>query len=169
MDLVDRIRDLRAVGIFWAAAGIAVGLLIVPSVMDAGPGGGAVMQGIVRRKFPMIMTITGTIVILTGLRLYMVRFSWAWLQTPDGIVLTLGGILALGAYAIGVFVQRPTAQRLGVLAAEMARGGAADPARAAEMQALRARMLRVARLTAWHLAGAAALMAGHLLATLAGA
>ena len=45
MDLVDRIRDLRAVGIFWAAAGIAVGLLIVPSVMDAGPAGGAVMQG----------------------------------------------------------------------------------------------------------------------------
>jgi hypothetical protein len=153
-------------GIFWAGAGIVLGLFVVPSVMEAGPQAGGVMLGIARRRLPMVMTVLGAIVVLTGLRLYMLRFSPAWLSTPNGIVLTVGGVLGLGAFAIGVFVQRPAAMRMGVLAAEIARaGGTPDPARAAEVQALRAKLGRAATLTALHLLGAATLMAVQRLAS----
>jgi uncharacterized membrane protein len=153
-------------GIVWAGGGIILGFFIVPSVLDAGPAGGAVMLWAVRRKLPVIMTIAGTIVIVTGLRLYMLRFSMAWLGTANGIVLSLGAILALGAFAIGVFVQRPAAQRMSTLAAEIAKaGGQPDPARAAEVQALRAKLGMAARLTAWHLMGAATLMAAQRIAS----
>jgi uncharacterized membrane protein len=154
-------------GILWAGGGIAAGLVFVPSVLDAGPAGGAVMAGVLKRRFPVIMTVAAILVVLSGLRLYMLRFSGAFLGTPEGIVLTLGAVLGLGAFVLGVFVQRPIAERVGALAAQIQAGGTPPtPEQAAEIGALRERMGRVARLTAWHLVVSAFLMASHRLAAM---
>ena len=37
-------------GIFWAGGAIVLGLFVVPAVLDAGPAGGAVMAGVVKRS-----------------------------------------------------------------------------------------------------------------------
>jgi len=154
-------------GILWAGGAIAVGFFIVPSVMEAGPAGGAVMAGILKRRFPVLMTVSAVLVVLSGLRLYTMRFSGAFLGTPEGIVLTLGALLGLGAFFIGIFVQKPTAERMSALGAQIAAaGGPPTPAQAEEMQALRARLGRVARLTAWHLVLASLLMASHRFAAM---
>jgi hypothetical protein len=150
--------------IFWAGGAIAVGFFIIPAVIEAGPGGGAVMAGVVKRKFPLVMTTVATVVLLTGLRLYMIRFTPAWLGTGEGIVLTLGALAAIGAFALGVFVQRPVAMRLSALAGAIAASGAPPTAaQAGELQALRLRLGKIGRLTAWHLLAAAVLMASHRL------
>ncbi|MGE0159866.1 MAG: hypothetical protein AB7T31_10690 [Gemmatimonadales bacterium] len=156
-------------GIVWAGGAIVAGLFLVPSVMDAGPAGGAVMAGMLKRRFPMLMTISAALVVLSGLRLYAMRFSMAFLGTTEGIALTLGGLLGLGAFFIGSFVQGPTARRLGALGAQMSAGGSPPtPEQAAEMQALRTRLGKVATLTAWHVVLASLLMAGHRLAAMIG-
>jgi len=152
-------------GIFWAGAAIATGLFIIPSVLDAGPAGAAVMAGVVKRKLPLLLVIAAGIVVLTGIRLYMIRFSSVWLTSPEGIVLTLGGLLALAAFGMGVFVQKPTVERIGALSAAIARAGAPPtPDQAAELQVLRARLRKIAAVTAWHLVGAVTLMSVHRLA-----
>ena len=154
-------------GIVWAGGAIAAGFFIVPSVLEAGPAGGAVMAGVMKRRFPILMSVSAGLVVLSGLRLYSLRFNAAFLGTPEGIALTLGGVLGLGAFVLGVFVQRPTAQRLGELGAQIsARGGPPTPEQAADMQALRSRLSRVARLTAWHVVFASLLMASHRLAAM---
>ncbi len=154
-------------GILWAGGGIAAGLVFVPSVLDAGPAGGAVMAGVLKRRFPVVMTVAAVLVILSGLRLYSMRFSMAFLGTPEGIVLTLGAVLGLGAFVLGVFVQRPVAQRLGALGAQIQAGGKPPtPEQTAELGSLRERLGKVARLTAWHLVGSAFLMASHRLAAM---
>jgi uncharacterized membrane protein len=151
-------------GILWGGGAIAAGFFIIPSVLEAGPGGGTVMAGVMKRRFPLLMSVAALLVVLSGLRLYSLRFSTAFLGTPEGIALTLGGVLGLGAFVLGVFVQRPTAQKLGDLGAQIsARGGPPTPEQAAEMQALRGRLGRVARLTAWHVVFASLLMAAHRL------
>jgi hypothetical protein len=151
--------------VIWAGGAISAGLFFIPSVADAGPAGGPVVAGLMKRKFPIAMTVAGIVVVLSGARIYMIRFSTAWLHTPEGIVLSLGALLGLGAMALGLFVQKPTATRLGILGAQIASSGAPPtPAQAAEMQALRAKMTRIGRLIAWHLLGAAMLMAIHRLA-----
>jgi uncharacterized membrane protein len=156
-----------AFGILWAGGGAVLGLFVVPAVLDAGPAGGAVMAGAIKRRMPLLLTLSAAIVVLTGVRLYMLRFSTAWLGTPEGIVLSLGAVLGLGAFVLGVFVQKPTAERLGALAAEVARSGAPPtPAQSGELRELQARLRRVARLTAWHLVGAALFMASHRLASM---
>jgi hypothetical protein len=152
-------------GIIWAGAAVATGLFIVPAVLEAGPAGGVVMGGVARRRLPTILTIAAALVVLTGLRLYMLRFSPAWVMTAEGLVLTLGGLLALAAFVMGLFVQKPTVERLARLSAEIAAAGAPPTAsQASELQTLRARLRKIAALTAWHLLGAAALMSAHRMA-----
>jgi hypothetical protein len=108
--------------------------------------------------------MSAVIVVLTGVRLYMLRFSTAWLTTPEGMVLSLGALLALGAFAMGVFVQRPTAVKLAALAEGIARAGTPPTAaESAEIRALQQKLRRVAAITAWHLIGAALLMSSHRL------
>jgi hypothetical protein len=151
-----------AFGIFWAGGAITAGLFIIPSVLDAGPAGGAVMAGVVKRRLPIVFSAAAVLVLLTGLRLYMFRFTTAWLATPEGIALTLGGLLGIGAFAIGVFVQRPTAERLAALGGAVAASGRPPSTeQAAEMDALRRRLRRMATVTAWHLIGATILMSSH--------
>ena len=152
-------------GIVWAGGAISAGLFFIPSVADAGPAGGPVVAGLMKRNFGMVMTVAGIVVVLSGLRLYMLRFSADWLGSPEGMVLTLGGLLGLGALMLGLLVQKPTAERMGALAAQVASaGGPPTPAQASEMQALRAKLTRIGRLMAWHLIGAATMMAAHKLA-----
>jgi hypothetical protein len=152
-------------GIVWAGSAVATGLFILPAVLDAGPAGGAVMAGVTRRKLPVFLMFAGAVVILTGLRLYMLRFSPTWMTTPEGVVLTLGGLLALAAFAMGIFVQRPTVERIGKLSTQIAASGTPPTAsQSSELQALRDRLRKIAALTAWHLLGAAALMSIHRLA-----
>lgn len=153
-----------AFGVLWAGGAMTAGFFVIPAVMEAGPPGGAVMGGIMKRKFAIVMTAAGLLVTLTGLRMYMVRFSSAWLGTPEGIVLTLGGVLGLGALVIGIGIQKPTAERMAALGAQLAAAGAPPTAeQAAEMAALRARLLKIARVNAFHLLGATILMAAHRL------
>lgn len=155
-----------AFGIVWAGGAIAISLFIIPAVVEAGPAGGAVMAGVVKRRLPTFLTFAAAIVVLTGLRLYMIRFTTAWLVTSEGLVITIGAVLGLGAFALGVFVQRPLTMKIGQMAGAIAASGAPPtPEQAAELTALRQRLVRVARLTAWHLIGAVVLMSVHRLAT----
>src|SRR5690348_16274263 len=102
-----------AFGILWAGGAIAVGLFIVPAVIEAGPAGGAVMAGVLKRKFPIVMSASAILVVLTGIRLYMVRFTGAWIGTAEGIALSLGAVLGIGALFIGITIQKPVTERLG--------------------------------------------------------
>jgi len=152
-------------GIVWAGGAIAAGFFIIPAVLDAGPSGGQVMAGVLKRRFPTVMTVSAVLVVISGLRLYMMRFSMDWLGTTHGIVLSIGALAGLGAFAIGVFAQRPTANKLGALGAKLASAGTPPSSEdAAEVERLRTRLRKVARVTAWHLVVAALLMAAHQLA-----
>ena len=154
-------------GIVWAGGAITAGLFFVPSVLEAGPAGGAVMAGVMRRRFSVLMSVSGLLVVLSGLRLYSLLVSGAWIVTTQGIVLSLGALAGLGAFVIGLFVQRPTAERLGALSAQVAASGAPPtPDQTAELERLRKRLGSTARLTAWHLVAASLLMAGHRLAAM---
>ena len=151
-----------ACGVLWAGGAIVFGFYVVPAVMEAGPAGGAVMAGIIKRKFTVYMMVAALLVVVTGLRMFMVRFSVAWLGTPEGIGLSLGALLGLGALGIGMGIQKPTAERLAALGGQIAAsGGAPSAEQAAELAALRARLLKIARITAFHLIGATVLMASH--------
>jgi hypothetical protein len=165
MEYLSLILLHMAFGIFWAGAVIGLGFFILPAILDAGPAGGAVMAGVTRRRLPTVLMISAIVVVLTGVRLYMLRFTPEWATSPEGLVLALGALLGLGAFGIGLFVQKPSVQKLGALAAAIGASGRPPTAeQSAEMQALRERVRTAATLTAWHLVGATLLMSAHRLA-----
>jgi hypothetical protein len=144
--------------IIWGGGIIFMGFYLIPSVLESGPAAGPVMGGImVKRKLPVMMSAVGILAVLTGLRLYALRFSAAWVLTPEGIALTLGGLLALSALAIGFFKQRVLAEKM----AKMAQEG-----RGAEIPPVAAALGRTARVVAWHVIAVIVLMAGHHIAAL---
>ena len=86
-------------------------------------------------------------------------------MTSQGLVLTLGAILGLGAFVLGVFIQRPLVGRVSALAAQIASSGRPPtPDQSSQLQAMRDRLKKIAALTAWHLLGASALMSFQRLA-----
>jgi uncharacterized membrane protein len=154
--------------IIWAGGVVTMSMFVFPSVFEAGPAGGAVMAGMIKRKFPVFMTTSGVLVVLSGIRLFTLQpLSADWFMSPHGIVLTLGGIAGLGALAIGFAVAKPTSEKLGALAGQIAAAGTPPtPEQAAEMAALRTKLAKVARVTAFHLLAAAILMSSHRLAAM---
>lgn len=156
-----------AFGVLWAGGVIVLGLFVFPAVMEAGPAGGAVMGGILKRRLPVFLSVSAFIVVLSGVRMYMIRFTPEWLTTAEGLAITVGGVLGLGAFVLGFFIQRPLAGKVGAMGARIAASGTPPTAgQAAELAALRARLGRVAALTAWHLIGATLLMSAHRLVTM---
>jgi uncharacterized membrane protein len=128
-------------GVVWAGYGIFAAWFLFPAVWEAGPAAGAVMGALMKRKLPQMITMFGTINVLSGLRLYSIYFNGNWLMTGTGILLTLGGISAIISLIYGILVSRPTALRLGALGAEVrAAGGAPSPEQAGEMKKLNATM-----------------------------
>jgi hypothetical protein len=151
-------------GVLWAGGAIALGLFVIPAVIEAGPNGGPVMGGIVKRKLPVYYSAFGIVTALAGLYLLYVRASSnpAFWGSPEGIVLSLGALLGLGALGIGLGMQRPTALKLGALGAQIAAQGTPPTAeQGAQLAVLRPKLQKAAMLQAWHLVGAALCMASH--------
>jgi len=154
-------------GTLWASIAFFFGVFLVPALGEAGPAAGAVMGGLMKRKMPVFLTVCASLAVLSGLRLYMIRFSGVeWVLSPEGLVLTLGALASLHVYVKGLLVSRPLAERLGALGAQLAQAqGQPDPALVAEMQAGQAKMARIGRSSAYELLAVLILMAGHRLAS----
>lgn len=156
-------------GALWAVGAFIVGFFVIPSVIEAGPGGGPVMGGvIVKRKFPIFMTVWALLAVFSGLALWHIDFDAKggldWVKRPEGAVLTLAALGALHAFVKGLLVQKPAAEKLGALGAQLAQAkGKPDQALLDEMKAAQAKLAKVARGTAFELMGVLALMALHQL------
>ena len=98
-------------GILWAGGAIAAGFFIIPAVLEAGPAGGAVMGGVVKRRFPVVMTASALVVVLTGLRLYSMRLSLDWLATGR---LTSEMVIKVAQMGIPILMSRSGITQMGL-------------------------------------------------------
>jgi hypothetical protein len=156
-------------GSLWAVGAFIIGFFVIPSVLEAGPGGGPVIGGIVgKRKFPIYMTVWAFLTVASGAVLwyldYAAKGGLAWLEHPEGAVLTLAALGALHAFVKGLLVQKPTAEKLATLAAQIGQAqGQPAPELLQAMRETQAKLSRIARSAAFELLGVAALMALHQL------
>jgi hypothetical protein len=105
-------------GVYWAGTLLFVATLLQPSVADAGPEGGKVMQALMRRRYLDIMPVIAVLTILSGLELYRRvsgGFATAWISSRPGMTITIGAVVSLVAFTIGMSVLRPSAKRMGPL------------------------------------------------------
>ena len=151
-------------GVIWAGTLIFVALFLEPSVREAGPDGAKVMQGIMRRKYLTFMPWIAGLTILSGVTMYWrmsAGFNGAWVTSPIGLSLGLGGLTSLVAYLLAMLEMRRPALKAAALGAALQQNPDAPnrDATMAEIQALRQRTSRAGRWVAALLAVAVVTMA----------
>jgi uncharacterized membrane protein len=114
-------------GIVWAGGIFMMVLFIMPAAKKLGPDGGKFMQQLSQtNNFIVVINIAAVLTILSG-ALILWRISSGmradWLTSGYGICLTTGSILALIAYFLGFFVQRPAALKIAALGKEISSSG----------------------------------------------
>jgi hypothetical protein len=137
-------------GVFWAGTILFFVLLLEPSIREAGPEGGKVMQALVRRGYLNIMPGVALLTVLSGvdlLRRVSAGFSAEWMGSATGRTLLLGSLTGTLALVLGIGILRPTALRVGRLmqAAGAVEAGAEKDRLMQEVGALRARVTASAR------------------------
>jgi uncharacterized membrane protein len=138
-------------GVFWVGAALLVFFVILPFTQSTGEEGRRFLQRLLSQsRYSVYMTWAALLNVISGVLMYWftsngVRLTW--LVSPGGMVLTIGALVGIGAFLIGMLVHGPTSNRLASLGKEIAAGGAPPtPAQAQELTALQA---RIARASVW--------------------
>ena len=125
----------------WAGGSFIFFLFVEPTAKKLAPTGMQFVQHMVtKRRFSIFMVISSTSTVLSGALLLWQDASgqWlAWIQTGSGLGFTLGSIVGIVVYFIGMFGVNPRAIRLSKIGDEIqASGGPPTPAQGAELQKL---------------------------------
>jgi uncharacterized membrane protein len=137
--IVLRIIHIVA-GVCWVGGAFMYFLFLEPSVKATAPGSGQFMQYfIARRNYPIYMGMTSLLTVLAGGLLYWHSsggFNLNWVTSGPGWGYTIGSVVAIVVFFIGLLMIKPRAERLGGLGHEIGVAGAPTPAQAAELQKL---------------------------------
>ncbi len=144
-------------GVFWGGAIFTLVLFLQPAIKAAGPAGGQVMQRLAAMRFLVVVPLMAALTVLSGLALFWHDSggSAAFMGTPTGIALSVGGTSAIIAFLIGLFAMRPATMRLLEIGrAAQAAGGTPTAEQQAEIPALQ-KKARTAAVGVSHLVGIA--------------
>lgn len=163
LQIVLRILHIGT-GVFWVGTAWFFFGWVEPTTKAIGPQAGPFMHHVVRRRrvVPFILG-AATINVIAGLLLYWrtsAGLDPAWVGSPIGIGLTIGGIAAIVAWALGMRVIGPTVERLDAAGTAMAAAGRPPTSEeVARFHGLEARLHRAGQLDAALLGIAVLLMA----------
>ena len=151
-------------GIFWTGASLVLYGFVVPSASATRPESGRFMQHLAGPSgLTTWMQIASWATVIGGLALFSPvtgQFDGAIMRSPRGIALSVGALLALGAFLEGLLLVGPTARRIGAVGRElMASGKPPTPEQAQQLQAAQVKLQRSGARGAVLLGLAALLMA----------
>lgn len=145
-ELVFRTLHIMA-GVAWAGSAFLFTVFIEPAAAKLGPAAGPFMEETIgRRKVPEIVTAIAGLTVVAGWVLWFngwnnVGSFGDWVGTSFGLMMTIGGLAATGAFVAGVVGIPPNLRRLNELAAQVeAAGGAPTPEQASQIGAIQGRM-----------------------------
>ena len=132
-------------GVLWAGGIFMLHLFVIPAINASGPEGGKVMRQLsATNHFTTVMTSAATLNIIAGLLLYWNisnGLSPEWIHSPYGMTVTIGGLLAIVAYILGITINRPGVNRITKIGNDIAAaGGKPTESQVAEMTSIRARI-----------------------------
>lgn len=137
-------------GVFWAGTLLFLALFLGPSIRDAGPAGGAVMAGLMKRRFMDLLPAAAVLTVLSGLWLFW-RASTSgapgYMRSGPGMAYQIGGTAALLAIILGITIVRPSTLR--AMALSQAAASATGDEQKSTMAAAQAHRLKAAATTRW--------------------
>ncbi len=140
MDLQSYLTLLRSLhiisGVIWAGSLLYLAFFVIVAVKRSGPEGGKFMQTLAAtNKLPLVMMILAITSITTGILMIAKLsdgFTSSWFGNRHGIIVSIGGTLGILAFLEGLFVNKPTVDKMNRISKEIAAGG--KPPTDAQMQ-----------------------------------
>lgn len=125
----------------WVGGAFIFFLFIEPTAKALAPTGMEFVKYMVtKRRFSIFMVISSSLTVLSGALLIWRLTGGHWseyISTGPGLGFTLGSIVGIVVYLVGMFGVNPRAVRMAKLGEEIqAAGGPPTPAQSAEMQKL---------------------------------
>jgi uncharacterized membrane protein len=137
-------------GVFWAGTLIFLALFLGPSIRDAGPAGGAVMAGLMKRRFMDLLPAAAILTVLSGIWLFWhasAGLGSGYMRSGPGMAYQIGGTTALLAIILGITIVRPSTLRAMALSqAAASASGEEQKSALAQAQAFR---MKAAATTRW--------------------
>jgi uncharacterized membrane protein len=127
--------------VLWVGSAIFYIFLVSPAVKSLGPAAGQFMQSLVgKQRYPLYMNVVSLVTILSGIYIYTYAsgvFKISWIMTGPGILLTIGALVGIGVFFVGLLGIKPRGERVSALGAEIGKAGRPpSPAQALEMEKL---------------------------------
>ena len=137
-------------GVCWVGGAIIHTVFIQPSVKATAPESGRFMQYFMgQRRFSLFMNVSSGLTVLAGALLFWRAsggFQWPWIASGPGLVFTVGSVVGVAVYFLGLFMIKPRVDRLGALGQAIgAAGGPPSPAQAAELHKIDKEMSLIGR------------------------
>lgn len=134
-------------GIFWTGAAILLYGFVVPSANATRPESQRFMQHLAGQSgLTLWMQVAAWATVIGGLALFSPvtgQLDSAVLRSPRGMTLSVGALLALGAFLEGLFVTGPTARRMAAVGKQvMETGKAPTPEQVQQLQGIQAKLQR---------------------------
>jgi uncharacterized membrane protein len=128
-------------GVLWVGTAIFYFFLVEPAIKSLGPNAPKFMQFLIeRQKYPLYMSLVSSLTIVAGGLLYWNTsggLQLSWILTGPGLGFTIGSVIALAVYILGMTMIAPRAAQLSALGKEIGMaGGAPNEIQAAELEKL---------------------------------
>lgn len=139
-------------GVFWAGSVIHFAYFVIPAVKKSGSEGTKYIQQLGRTGFPIAMVLSSVITIVAGVLLLWKlsnHFEKIWFTTLYAKILSVGMVTSIIAFLIGFTVNRPAADRVNRISAEIAKtGNPPSTDQMNELMALRDRIFKGTKVVA---------------------
>jgi uncharacterized membrane protein len=137
-------------GVLWVGSAIFYLFFVEPVVQSLGPVGPKFIQSLIeKRHYPIYMSLVSLFTILAGAVLYWNTsggLQLIWIKTGPGIGFTIGAVVSIVVFVMGIVMLKPLGERMGELGKEIAEsGGPPNDSQAAEMQILNRRLAKLER------------------------
>lgn len=128
-------------GVLWVGSAVLYLFFIEPSIKAIGPAAPKFIESFIgRRRYPMYMGMVSLLTVLAGAVLYWNTsggLNFNWIKTGPGIGFTIGSVVSIGVFFMGMTMMSPRGERMSALGKEIGmNGGAPTPEQAAEMEKL---------------------------------
>ena len=109
-------------GVFWAGSMMFLANFLSPAINDAGPAGGPVMMALMKRNVFTIVPIAAILTILSGGWMFWIDsegMKGPWLHSHMSLFLSIGAVLALIAFFVGMLFVRPLQMKIFAMMGEI--------------------------------------------------
>lgn len=149
--------------VIWAGGMIYQAVFVIPAAKTLGSDGTKFIQRLSNtNKLPVIMLVSGTLTVITGILLMKKLFGGVQLalfNSTHGAMILIGALLALIGFVTGLSVSVPAARRMSTIGKTVAATGSQpNPGQLAELQKLRNKSFTATNVIAIMLFGSLVLM-----------